>query len=119
MTAEQEYGALRGTGPMPVPVENTGGRGTATSQKGWRKTVFRNELMGGFVGQTSNRLSRMTVGSLQDLGYKVDLTAAEPYILPNHLELAERGLLTVGAAHESEGIMLSKLPIILSEDSLA
>jgi len=28
-TAEQEYGRLRGNGPMPVPVENTGGPGTA------------------------------------------------------------------------------------------
>jgi hypothetical protein len=103
-TAEQEYGALRGNGPMPVPVENTGGPGTA---------------MTGFVGQAGNPLSRMTAASLQDLGYKVDLAAAEPYTLPNHLELAERGLLVAGVAHEGEGIVLPKIPIVLPEDSLA
>jgi Leishmanolysin len=116
-TAEQEYGALRGNGPMPVPVENTGGPGTANSH--WRETVFGNELMTGFVGQAGNPLSRMTVSSLQDIGYKVDLAAAEPYTLPNHLELAERGLLMAGVAHEGEGIVLPKIPIVLPEDSLA
>jgi hypothetical protein len=115
-TAKQEYGHLRGTGPTPVPVENTGGPGTRDSH--WRETVFGNELMTGFVGQTGNPLSRMTVGSLQDLGYTVDLTAAEPYTLPSHLELAERGLLAAGAAHENEGIVLPKIPMVLPEDSL-
>ena len=35
----------------------------------------------------------MTVASLQDLGYVVDLNAMEPYSLPNLLVLAEAGLL--------------------------
>jgi len=115
-TARQEYGHLRGTGPTPVPVENTGGPGTRDSH--WREAVFGNELMTGFVGLAGNPLSRMTVGSLQDLGYTVDLTAAEPYTLPSHLDLAERGLLAASAAHESEGIVLPKIPMLLPEDSL-
>jgi len=115
--AEQEYGRLRGTGPMPVPVENTGGPGTANSH--WRETVFRNELMTGFVGQIGNPLSRLTVASLQDLGYEVDLNAAEPYNLPNLLEIAEGGFLVAGAAaHESEGMVLPNIPIVLPQDSL-
>jgi len=75
--------------------------------------------MTGFVGQSGNPLSRMTAASLQDLGYKVDPAAAEPYKLPNHLELAESGLLMAGAAHEGEGVVLPKIPIVLPEDSLA
>src|SRR4051794_6205534 len=65
-TAKQEYGRLRGIGPTPVPVENTGGPGTRDSH--WREAVFGNELMTGFVGPAGNPLSRTTVGSLQDLG---------------------------------------------------
>jgi len=116
-TAEQEYGVLRASGPTPVPVENTGGQGTADSH--WRETVFRDELMTGFVGRVGNPLSRITAGSLQDLGYKVDLAVAEPYTLPNHLELAERGLLVAGAAHEGKGMVLPRIPIVLPEDALA
>src|SRR5262249_428940 len=95
--AKREYGVLRGSGPTPVPVENTGGPGTADSH--WRESVFRNELMTGFVGAAGNPLSRMTAGSLQDLGYVVDMNAAEHYTLPNHLALAEAGLLQAEEGH--------------------
>lgn len=117
-TAMQEYGRLRGTGvPTPVPVENTGGPGTRNSH--WRETVFRNELMTGFVGQAAgNPLSRLTVGSLQDVGYTVDLNAAEPYALPNLMELAESGLLVAAAAHEQEGMVLPSIPMVLPAESL-
>lgn len=117
-TAMQEYGQFRGDGvPIPVPVENTGGPGTINSH--WRETVFRNELMTGFVGQAAgNPLSRLTVGSLQDVGYTVDLNAAEPYALPNLLALAEEGLLVAGAAHEHEGLVLPSIPVVLPDESL-
>ncbi len=113
--AMREYGVLRGDGPTPVPVENTGGPGTANSH--WRETVFRNELMTGFVGAAGNPLSRMTVASLQDLGYTVDLNAAEPYSLPNHLLLAEAGLLHAEGALDA-GTMLPNIPLVLPDDSL-
>lgn len=63
----------------PVPVENTGGAGTALVH--WRESVFRNELMTGFVNTGSNPLSRVTVGSLADLGYVVSFTGAESFTL--------------------------------------
>lgn len=95
--AKKEYGALKGTGPTPVPVENTGGPGTVDSH--WRETVFKNELMSGFIADPGNPLSRVTVASLQDLGYVVDLAAAEPYALPNLMHLAEAGLMAAHAEH--------------------
>lgn len=65
----------------PVPVENTGGAGTRDGH--WRESVFRNELMTGFVNLGVNPLSRMTIGSLQDLGFTtVALTAADSYTVP-------------------------------------
>jgi leishmanolysin len=115
--AIDEYRVLRGDGRRrQVPVENTGGPGTADGH--WRETVFRNELMSGFIGEPGNPLSRMTVASLSDLGYQVDLDAGEPYVLPNLLALAERGKLVAHAAPIDEGIMLPVIPMTLPPDSL-
>lgn len=115
--ATAEYKLLGGTGSgAGVPVENTGGPGTADSH--WRETIFRNELMSGFISGTGNPISRMTVGSLADLGYQVDLDAAEPYQLPNLLQLAEEGLLVAHLAPIDAGVMLPIVPIVLPEDSL-
>jgi hypothetical protein len=44
--------------------------------------VFANELMSSAIGGVGNPISRLTVASLIDLGYQVDLEAAEPYALP-------------------------------------
>lgn len=114
--AMNEYGSLRGSGPTPVPVENTGGGGTADSH--WRDSVFRNEMMTGFVGSGDNPLSRMTAASLQDLGYVVDVNAAEEYALPNLLLLAEAGLVAAEDSALGRGTMLPSIPIVLPEESL-
>lgn len=114
--AMTEFGHLRNSGPTVVPVENMGGPGTANSH--WRETVFRNELMTGFVGNAGNPLSRLTVASLADCGYVVDMDAAEPYSLPNLVELAEGGLLTPHIAPINTGIMLPNIPVVLPEGSV-
>ena len=67
---------LLGGNQISVPVENTGGDGTADSH--WRESVFANELMTGYIGGGGNPLTGMTIGSLQDLGYSVDYASAEP-----------------------------------------
>ena len=114
--AKKEYGALKGTGPTAVPVENTGGPGTMNSH--WRETVFRNELMSGFIAAPNNPLSRVTVASLKDLGYVVDLSAAEPYALPNLQALAEAGLMAVRAEDGREHALPIFAPRVLPDDSL-
>lgn len=63
----------------PVPVENTGGTGTVNSH--WRTSVMQRELMQGFAVNQVQPLSRVTVGSLQDLGYTVNLAAADAFSL--------------------------------------
>jgi hypothetical protein len=62
-----------------VPLENEGGLGTAFAH--WRESIFGNELMTGY-SDGDERLSRLTVAALADRGYGVDLTAADPYLLP-------------------------------------
>jgi hypothetical protein len=84
--AKAAYGQLRSTAPKPVPVENLGDAGTRNSH--WREAIFANELMSGFVTAANNPLSALTVASLADLGYVVDLAAAEPYELPAEVSLA-------------------------------
>lgn len=115
--AMQEYRTLRGGGPLRrVPVENTGGEGTRDGH--WRETVFRNELMSGFIGEAGNPLSRMTAASLGDMGYVVDMNAAEAYTLPDLMALAERGVLAAHTAPIDFGMMLPNIPMVLPEDSL-
>ena len=63
----------------PVPVENTGGTGTINAH--WRTSVMQRELMQGFAVNQVQPLSRITVGSLQDLGYLVNLAAADAFSL--------------------------------------
>jgi hypothetical protein len=117
-SAITEYNRLRGTDSdlTPVPVENQGGIGTRDGH--WREVIFVNELMSGYINQTGNPISRMTVGSLQDLGYVVDMDAAEPYNLPNLLMLAEQGPLVTHEAPIDMGIILPTIPLILSEENL-
>lgn len=115
--AMEEFGRLRGTGPVRVPVENTSGQGTADSH--WRETVFRKELMSGFISAPGNPISALTVGSLADCGYVVDITAAEPHSLPNNLlELAEEGLLTPHTAPINVGTVIQSIPLVMPEGSM-
>ena len=79
--ATTEYNRIFGRNESSVPVENRGGQGTPDGH--WRESVFDNELMTGFLNSgVSNPLSRITVASLGDLGYEVDLSAADPYSPP-------------------------------------
>lgn len=67
------------TGGQKAPVENTGGQGTANSH--WRETVLVNELMTGYINGGANPLSQLTVRSLIDLGYTVNVGAADAFNL--------------------------------------
>jgi hypothetical protein len=78
----------------PVPVENSGGAGTQDAH--WRKwvdasrsqPVFGRELMTGYISTgTSPPLSATTVGSLQDVGYAVDISKADPFDLAHPVAL--------------------------------
>jgi hypothetical protein len=62
-----------------IPVENTGGEGTADSH--CRECVLGNELMTGYINLGQNPLSVVTLASLVDQGYVVDLAAADGYSL--------------------------------------
>lgn len=77
---------------LGVAVEGTtGGLGTADSH--WRESLFDSELMTGFVESTPNMpWSTMSIGSFQDLGYTVNLLAADTYAVPSLLAMARMSL---------------------------
>ncbi len=72
----------RGYRGAKVPVENTGGPGTENAH--WREAALMLELMTGYMNiGGSEPLSAITIQSLADIGYEVDVTLAEPYRLPS------------------------------------
>jgi len=123
--AMEEYAALRGTNRQePVPVDGTeedegdeeDEDGTADSH--WRTSVFGDELMTGSGGSPSP-MSRLTVASLADLGYQVDLEAADPYDLPGRdadVEFAATPALR--AQHKRRRVIRPMRPVKLPPESL-
>jgi hypothetical protein len=69
--------ATLGTGysGRSVPVENCYGSGTRNGH--WRESILRRELMTGFISNTINPLSPLTILSLLDMGYVVDNSRAD------------------------------------------
>ena len=64
-----------------VPVENRAGSGSGDSH--WRESVLDHELMTPFQnGGVSDPLSAITIQSLADLGYAVEVSLSEPFHLP-------------------------------------
>jgi Leishmanolysin/Bacterial Ig-like domain (group 2) len=78
-----------------VPVMNVGGAGTVNSH--WRDGVFDPELMTGFLDAGPAVLSAVTIASLADLGYTVDISQADPFTFNPSLRVAgpRRGRLLV------------------------
>ena len=81
-TGTAQYNIIFGNNDTFIPLETQGGAGTRDSH--WSESVFFNELMTGFLnGGVNNPLSRITAGSLKDLGYEVDLRPSEDYTPPS------------------------------------
>jgi hypothetical protein len=77
--AVKYYNSVFGTAANGVPIEQDFGEGTAYAH--WTESIFGNEILTGFIG-TSNPISIITVGAYEDMGYKVDYDAADPYSPP-------------------------------------
>lgn len=69
------------TAGAKVPVENSGLPGSADGH--WREGVLVTELMTPNYNSGSDPLSAITIQSMADLGYAVDVTQADAYSLPS------------------------------------
>lgn len=76
--ATAEYNLAFGANATGVPLENSGGEGTRDSH--WAESIFGNEIMTGYVegAGVTMPLSRVTVAALADMGYQVNMNAADP-----------------------------------------
>ncbi len=88
------WNAEGGTGELPI--ESLGGPGTAFGH--WQESTLDNELMTGFLNLGENPLSRITAGSMKDLGYgaasvgeSYDLPKGTPGVDIENLEAGESG----------------------------
>lgn len=99
--ATAEYNNIFGVNKSGVPVEGiTAGPGTAFGH--WRESIFDNELMTGYLNQgESNPLSRITVASMADLGYQVDISKADVYSSP--------GSNVIASANQLDGQILDTI----------
>jgi protocatechuate 3,4-dioxygenase beta subunit len=79
--ATAAYNQIFGTTATGVPVHNADG---ASRDSHWLESALDNELMTAFAEGPgiSTPLSRISVASLADLGYVVNLAAADPYTKP-------------------------------------
>jgi Ca2+-binding RTX toxin-like protein len=81
-----EFTALGGTGAS-IPLENIAQGGTG---KEWSEEYFDSELMSAeFETSGPMPMSRITLGALADLGYSVDMEAADDYTLPSVVDNAQ------------------------------
>jgi hypothetical protein len=70
------------TGNPPVENDPTFGPGTVCGH--WKKSVFKTELMTGFIepAGVTQQVSTVTIASMADLGFTVDMTQADPFVPP-------------------------------------
>ena len=113
-SAVAEWNALGGSGN--VPIEEDGGGGTRCGH--WDEETFDTELMTGFSeGPGTEYLSRMTIASLEDMGYTVNKSAADNYSLPGCAPNCQfQGLRGQNLA--ASEILLKPVGVVSSEGSL-
>ena len=73
-------GGANYAGGEKVPVDNTGRPGSADGH--WRESVLVSEVMTSEYDVGQNPLSAITIQSMADLGYVVDVSQADDYTLP-------------------------------------
>jgi len=79
--ATAAYNAIFGRNEAGVPLET--GMGPGSNDSHWRESLFGAELMSPAINsRVANPASRVTVASLADIGYQVNLNAADLYTPP-------------------------------------
>ncbi len=97
-------------GDFELPVENMGGPGTALGH--WRESALKNELMTGFLNRGENPLSRITAGSMRDLGYGSS-SVGESYDLPRGTPGVDISELGDEGTEDNPGLNIAKMEVLL------
>ncbi len=99
------WNAEGGTGLLPIEADF--GPGTAFGH--WDEDTLNNELMTGFLNLGENPLSRITAGSMRDLGYRSS-SVGEQYDLPKGTPGVDPA---AAEASESEGLNIAAKETLL------
>jgi len=78
--AVNAFTTMNGGSGTTVPVEDVQG-GVGTVRSHWKESIFKNELMTGFISGPTRPLSATSIASFADEGYVVNLSAADPFDL--------------------------------------
>lgn len=97
-------------GTDELPVENMGGPGTRLGH--WRESTMNNELMTGFLNLGENPLSRITAGSMRDLGYG-SASVGESYDLPRGTPGVDISELGDQGTADNPGLNIAKMEVLL------
>lgn len=97
-------------GEFELPIENIGGPGTAGGH--WRESLLRNELMTGYLNLGENPISRITAGSMKDLGYGA-ASVGEQYELPKGTNGVNIYALNGANTNGNQGINIADSEILL------
>lgn len=100
-------------GKFELPIENSGGPGTAGGH--WRESILRNELMTGYLNLGENPLSRITAGSMRDLGYGSS-SVGESYELPRGTKGVE---VNTSGTPSTQGLNIAEMEVILMPIGIA
>lgn len=106
------FDALGGSGHpgAKVPVEDSGGSGTADAH--WRESIFDEEVMTGWIDAGTNPLGAVTVSSLADHGYKTDPDAADPSSLSLSLSIVPRPGVSPLALRMVDDVALGPIEVV-------
>ena len=114
-----EYKAMSGNASatsVPVQPGSVGG----SSGAHWSESVFQNELMTPSTGPGNVMpISRLTIASLADLGYTVDLAAADPYSFPGPLGPGIVSINDVSITEGNSGTQVATFTVTRSGGSAA
>ena len=97
-------------GTLELPVEGDFGPGTALGH--WDEAALNNELMTGFLNLGENPLSRITAGSMRDLGYG-SASVGESYDLPRGTPGVDISELGDEGTEENPGLNIAKMEVLL------
>lgn len=97
-------------GTNELPIENEFGPGTRFGH--WKESTMNNELMTGFLNLGENPLSRITAGSMRDLGYG-SASVGESYDLPRGTPGVDISQLGNQGTDENPGLNIAKMEVLL------
>ena len=93
-----------------VPVENGKEWGAGSRDAHWRESIFGNEIMSTRGGPGSEPVSAITIQSLADIGYAVDVSQADPYRLPTPGSVSRR--VSDGQGHRQDDVIRGPINVL-------